>query len=62
MVISMVEDYFKCIFVQEQFGSDDFVLMGSIGVVLEVVLGMVIVMMKMFVDLEFVEYELYSGV
>lgn len=62
MATSTVEDYLKCILVQEQSGGEDLVSMGSIAAALEVAPGTVTAMMKTLSDSELVEYEPYSGV
>lgn len=62
MATSTVEDYLKCILVQERSGSEALVSMGSIAAALEVAPGTVTAMMKTLADSELVEYEPYSGV
>lgn len=62
MATSTVEDYLKCILVQEQADDAELVSMGRIGAALEVAPGTVTAMMKTLSESGLVEYEPYSGV
>ncbi|REJ75066.1 MAG: metal-dependent transcriptional regulator [Acidobacteria bacterium] len=58
---STVEDYLKCVLVQQQGGAD-LVSMGQIASRLDVAPGTVTAMMKTLAESGLVEYEPYSGV
>lgn len=62
MPTSTVEDYLKCILLEQQRAPESLVTMGQIGAALKVAPGTVTAMMKTLADSGLVAYEPYSGV
>ena len=62
MPTSTVEDYLKCILVEQQRAPESLVTMGQIGAALGVAPGTVTAMVKTLADSGLVAYEPYSGV
>src|SRR5690349_1211139 len=62
MVTSTVEDYLKCILLEQQRAGSGLVSMGQIAAALRVTSGTVTSMMKTLADSNLVTYEPYSGV
>lgn len=62
MPTSTVEDYLKCILLEQQRAPESLVTMGQIGSALKVAPGTVTAMVKTLADSGLVSYEPYSGV
>ncbi len=62
MPTSTVEDYLKCILLEQQSDPDRLVSMGQIGAALKVAPGTVTAMVKTLADSGLLTYEPYSGV
>jgi DtxR family Mn-dependent transcriptional regulator len=62
MPTSTVEDYLKCILLEQQRAPESLVTMGQIGAALKVAPGTVTAMVKTLADSGLVAYEPYSGV
>jgi DtxR family transcriptional regulator, Mn-dependent transcriptional regulator len=62
MPTSTVEDYLKCILLEQQLDSDALVSMGQVSAALKVAPGTVTAMVKALADSGLVTYEPYSGV
>ncbi len=62
MVTSTVEDYLKCILLEQQRAGSGLVSMGQIASALRVTSGTVTAMMKTLADSNLLTYEPYSGV